>query len=402
MDLNLIEWLGYIFRWLHLIAAIAWIGSSLYFMWLDAHIESPKVPRPNVEGELWMVHSGGFYQVEKRFIAAGEMPKTLHWFKWEAAFTWITGIVLLGLVYYTRNAIYLIDLNVANISATEAIVISLAVIAGSWFAYDLLWQSALARKQPGFALALSCAVLAGLIYFLCHLYSGRGAFVHVGALLGTIMVANVWVRILPAQQKMIDATTRGEKPDFSHGEAAKRRSVHNSYMTFPVIFTMLSNHYSNTYGHAWNWLVLIFLCILGGLVRHYMILLEKKKPGRRAYLIAAVLVFITLVIGTAPELSRASRHDIDHSEKVSFAEVKQIIGRRCIGCHSSAPNDSDFSDAPNGVKFDDDAMVQAFAQRIKARTVELKTMPLNNKTNMTDEERARLGAWVDAGALIDF
>jgi len=285
---SLHDWLGYFLRWGHLIAGISWIGSSFYFIWLDRALTLPEKPKENVEGEVWMVHSGGFYQVERKKIGPGQMPKTLHWFKWEAAFTWITGVLLMAVLYYSGGGALLFDATDNSPHFSTAIIFSLLLLPVSWLIYDGLWNSPLS-KRPGLATTLSFLLLLALVFFVSNFFGGRAAYMHVGAVFGTLMVANVWMRILPAQQKMIDATKEGKQPDFSLSEKAKRRSVHNSYLTLPVLFLMLSNHYPMTYGSEQSALILILLFILGASVRHYKI--TKEKVG----LIPPLLIVFSLI-----------------------------------------------------------------------------------------------------------
>ncbi len=388
------EWLNLFVRWIHLIAGISWIGSSFYFMWLDAHIAAPEVPREGVEGELWMVHSGGFYQVEKRLIRPGEMPKILHWFKWEATFTWLSGFALLGLVYYTTGGMYLIDPAVSSISPLAASGVGIGLLVSAWFVYDLLFQSPLG-KLGRVASTISCLLVAGVAYGLCHLFSGRAAYIHVGAMFGTLMVLNVWVRILPAQQAMINATKEGRKPDYSLGLGAKRRSVHNTYMTFPVLFIMLSNHYPMTYAHPLNWVVLLLLIGAGAGVRHYMV----AKDRRAVWILVPVgAALLALFVMTAPQPAPAVGAG---GPPVPFTTAYAVISNRCFACHSSHPTDDIFKVAPNGVMFDAPERVRAMASRIRERVVVLKTMPLANKTGITQEERDLLGRWIDGGAKLE-
>ena len=393
MDPTVADWLNLSLRWIHLIAGIFWIGSSFYFIWLDNHLTVPERPKEGVEGELWMVHSGGFYQVERRRIGPGQMPKTLHWFKWEAAITWISGILLLSLVYYLTGGVYLVDPAVSGIGAGRATALGIGLLVGSWLVYDLLWQSRLGRDGKGQpATAISFVLVAGVVYGLCQVLSGRAAYMHVGAMLGTLMVANVWLRILPAQQQMIDATAAGREPDFTLSAYAKRRSVHNSYMTFPVLFIMLSNHYPATYGHKLNWLVLYLLILVGAGVRHVMI----ARQGSGNWVLAPVAAaLVTLFFLTAPVRTQATTGD-----QVSFAAVRAVINQRCVPCHSAYPSDPTFGAAPAGVSFDTPESVKQWAERINVRAVISETMPLANKTAMTREERALLGRWIEAGARL--
>ncbi|MBI3555066.1 MAG: urate hydroxylase PuuD [Deltaproteobacteria bacterium] len=389
------EWLNLFVRWIHLIAGISWIGSSFYFMWLDAHIAEPEHPREGVEGELWMVHSGGFYQVEKRLIRPGEMPKILHWFKWEATFTWLSGFVLLGIVYYTTGGMYLVDPAVSSLSPGAASAIGLGLLVSAWFIYDLIFQSPLGKTGKA-ASAVSIFLIIGVAYGLCHLFSGRAAYIHVGAMFGTLMVLNVWVRILPAQQAMIDATKEGRKPDYSLGLAAKRRSVHNTYMTFPVLFIMLSNHYPMTYAHPMNWVVLLLLVGAGAGVRHYMV----AKDRRAVWILLPVgAALLALFVMTAPQPTPAVGSGAGPA--VPFTSAYAVISSRCFACHSSHPTDDIFKVAPNGVTFDSPERVKALAPRIRERVVVLKTMPLANKTGISQEERDLLGRWIDGGAKLE-
>lgn len=296
MSPNVQDWLNLLVRWFHLVAGISWIGSSFYFMWLDKSLEPPEPGDERCTGRLWMVHSGGFYEVKKKKIAPGEMPETLHWFKWEAALTWISGMALLTIVFYMGGGIYLVDPAVSRIDPRAAAAIGLGLLLASWFLYDTLCNSALAGR-PGVLAAIGFGLVAAAAFGLSQVLSGRAAYMHVGAILGTLMVANVWMRILPAQQQMIDATARGETPDYSLGERAKLRSVHNNYMTFPVLFIMLSNHFPSTYGHRLNWLVLVGLIAVGAAVRHVM---NARSAARGLMLVPALGVLAALVVMTSP------------------------------------------------------------------------------------------------------
>ena len=403
------DWAGYLIRWFHVIAGISWIGSSFYFMWLDAYLEKPETLKPDVEGELWMVHSGGFYEVERKRIGAGRMPKTLHWFKYEALFTWISGAFLLGIVYYMNASAYMIAPG-SRITPHEAVLIGVGTIALSWFVYDGIWQL-LGQKLPRLATALSVALAGGLAFFFCEIFTGRAAFIHVGAMFGTWMVANVWVRILPAQQKMIDATQQGRTPDYALSGHAKRRSVHNTYMTFPVIFMMISNHYAVAYGGPWNWAILFCLVVFGACTRHVMILKdrpESKKTGKSfapaltaavlSAIAAAGMILIAADVGsTGSATAEASRA----RARVPFQQVQAIIDNRCVKCHSIHPQITTFGPTPGGIQFDSPQRIKSLAERIKLRAVVTKTMPFNNLTGITEQERETLGRWVDQGAHID-
>jgi uncharacterized membrane protein/plastocyanin len=302
---HLSEWIELVLRWAHVIFGIAWIGNSFYFMWLDATIVAPDPPRPDVKGELWMVHSGGFYRVEKRLIGPGKLPPVLHWFKYEALFTWITGFCLLTVVYYLRSGIYLVDPSVAHVSVGAATALGIGTLVAAWVVYDLLWMSPLAQR-PAIAGAISFAAVLAVAFGLSRVLSGRAAFIHVGALFGTLMVANVWMRILPAQRAMIAATDAGRPPDLTLATRAKQRSVHNNYMTLPVLFVMISNHFPSTYSYPARWAVLGGLIVAGAGVRHFVNTRERVTSTPAAVraamgiLAGAVAILVALFLVTAP------------------------------------------------------------------------------------------------------
>jgi uncharacterized membrane protein len=387
---NTLDWLNLLIRWVHFIAGIAWIGSSFYFMWLDSHLERPEREERDVEGSLWMVHSGGFYRVERRIIGPGRMPATLHWFKWEAAITWISGFFLLGVVYYSTRGAYLIDPEVARISVAHAALLGLGALASSWVLYDAIWRSPL-RRSPVAATALCFVLLGALAWLLCQWMSGRAAFLHVGAALGTIMVANVWMRILPAQQRMIDATARGEAPDLQEGHNAKIRSVHNSYMTLPVLVLMLSPHFPALWAHPLNALLLALLMLSGGAARHAMI---GHGRGRIAAMLATAVTLTAMAVLTSRDAPvwKTSAVSAPATAEVP-AEVRGVIVSRCQMCHSRRPPDDSFGPMPGGVAFDREDQIVALAERIHVRAVLTRTMPIANRTGLTDAEREILARW---------
>src|SRR3989442_13495320 len=385
------DWANLFLRWAHFIAGIAWIGSSFYFIWLDRALTKPEHPKSGVEGDLWMVHSGGFYQVEKRLPGPGEVPAVLHWFKWEAMLTWITGIALLVLIYYLSGA-YLLDPSISRIGRGTAIALGIGLLVFGWVIYDALWCSPLANR-PAVASAISLALLAAITVLLCRLLSGRAAFMHIGSLLGTIMVANVWMQILPAQHQMLAATRAGRPADFTLGERAKQRSVHNSYMTFPLLFIMLSNHFPATYASPVNWLVLLLLFVAGASVRQAMI---GRGSSSRWALVPAGLALAAAMFFSTPKGAAARAAATDSVPP--FHAVRAVIVQRCQPCHSQYQSDRTLGPAPGGVTFDTPESIARLAERIRVRAVETKTMPLANKTGMTDEERALLARWISAGA----
>jgi uncharacterized membrane protein len=381
----------------HVIAGIGWIGTSLYFMWLDASLRKPSPPRPDVESEAWLLHSGGFYLVERRKLPPGHLPSPIHWFKWEAAMTWLTGFPLLVLVYYLTKGVYLVDASVSSITPGQAVALGIGLLIVSWAVYDLVWSSPLARGNGLAAVLVSWALLLAVVYGLTHVLSGRAAYIHTGAVLGTIMVANVWMRIVPAQRELIAAATAGRTPDQTLSKRAKQRSTHNSYVTFPVIFMMLSNHYPATYGHPLNWLILWLLIAVGVGVRHVMIARERGRPADW-WLLPVTAALASVVYLTSPAWLGGGRHG---GERVGFVAAKEVIDRRCVSCHSQTPSDDVFRIAPNGVTFETPESIRARADTIRARVVVLRNMPLANKTGMTEAERDLLARWLDQGAPIE-
>lgn len=394
MDAYIVEWLNILARWLHFITGIAWIGSSFYFVWLDNHLQSVKDPADDakgVGGEVWSVHGGGFYHAQKYKVAPAELPETLHWFKWEAYTTWMSGMFLLALIYWYGAEIYLIDRSIAELSSPAAIGIAIAFLAGGWIVYDLLCKSPLGKDDD--ILGGVLLVLVGILAWgLCQLYSGRGAYIHFGAVLGTIMVANVFFVIIPGQREMVSAASRGEAPDPGPGIRAKQRSVHNTYFTLPVLFVMISNHYAMTYGHEYNWLILIAISLAGALVRIYFVARHKGRASPVS-IIAAVLILIAVAAAIAPR----SKAAVSNSG-VDFAQVRAIIAERCTVCHSSSPTYRAFPAAPGGVMFDNDHQIVEDAFRIHQQTVITRVMPISNLTEITEAERVIIDQWYLSGA----
>ena len=388
MEAYILDWLNILGRWVHFITGIAWIGSSFYFIWLDNHLEAPKDPGDDdkgVGGEIWSVHGGGFYHAQKYRVAPKTLPDTLHWFKWEAYTTWISGMFLLILVYWYGADVYLIDRSVADISAPVAVAIAALFIVGGWLVYDLLCRSPLGGNESALS-AVLFVLIAFLAYGLCQLYGGRGAYIHFGVVLGTIMVANVFFVIIPGQRRMVEAAARGEAPNAQDGIKAKQRSVHNTYFTLPVLFVMTSNHYALTYAHEYNWAILIAISLAGALIRVYFV----ARHGGNASpvpIVVAGLILLLVAIAVAPG-SRAAT-----SEKVTLAMIRPVIESRCTTCHSRNPTHVAFPAAPSGVLLDTDEEITAEALRIHQQTVVLKAMPIGNLTDISDEERALIDAW---------
>ena len=383
------DWLHYALRLFHLIAGIMWIGTSFYFVWMDSSFVPLAEPKEGTEGELYMVHGGFFYRVEKQRPLV--LPKVLHWFKYEALLTWVSGIFLLGVMYWAGGGLAMMDAAHSRFTQWQAIGVSIGVLVGGWIVYDLIWKL-VGKKAPKIALVLTLLMLVGTIHGLCAIFPGRAAFIHVGALLGTIMVVNVWHIILPNQRRMIAARIAGQEPDWERGAAAKHRSMHNSYMTIPVLIVMVSNHFSFVFDHPLNWVILCLLAVVGASIRHLMITIEK---GQTAYWAFAPVV---LGLGISVVMTRPQEIPPDHSPKVAFAEVNGIFQRRCLQCHSSTPTDDVFKNAPNGIMFDSPSTIQTLARRIRLQVVESRAMPFANKTKITDDEREIVRRWIDQGA----
>ena len=388
MEAYVVDWLNILGRWVHFVTGIAWIGSSFYFIWLDNHLTAPKDPaddQKGVAGELWSVHGGGFYHSQKYRVAPAVLPETLHWFKWEAYTTWISGMFLLMLVYWYGADVYLIDRSVADLSPTAAVAIAIAILASGWFVYDLLCKSPLGRNENAFAVVL-LLLTAFLAWGLCQLYGGRGAYIHYGAVLGTIMAANVFFVIIPGQRRMVDAFARGDEPNAADGIRAKQRSVHNTYFTLPVLFVMTSNHYALTFSNEYNWLILVAFTLAGALIRIYFVARHKGRASPIP-IVTAALILLAVAAAIAPK-SRAATTDV-----VTLDMVRPVIQSRCTICHSASPSHIAFPAAPSGVMFDTDEQILAELERIHQQTVVLQAMPIANLSGMSDEERALLDAW---------
>jgi uncharacterized membrane protein len=388
MDPYANEWLDLLVRWLHVVAAIAWIGSSFYFIALDNHLRPPKDEADaerGVGGEAWEIHGGGFYQVQKYRVAPKTLPEPLYWFKWEAYTTWLSGFALLIVLYYFNANTYLIDKSVADLRPWQAIAISVALLAAAWLVYD-----GLCRVIPNdVALAAVLLVLVTLAAWgVSHLFSGRAEYIQIGAMLGTMMAGNVFFVIIPAHWELIRAKQAGREPSAAAGLRAKQRSVHNNYLTLPVVFTMISNHFPITYGHSYSWLILVALLVIGAWVRHFFNL---RHAGRTAWWIpvTAALAIAAVAVAIRP-------HGSSGGTAVPFTRAQAIIQARCVPCHSTHPTKVDV--APMGLVFDTPKEIHAQASLIEQVAVTTKVMPLGNETGMTQAERDTLGAWIQQGA----
>jgi len=451
MEAYLLDWANLLMRWLHLITGIAWIGASFYFVMLDNSLRPPSNPadaRRGVFGELWAVHGGGFYHSQKYLTGPKGEPLTqdLHWSKWEAYTTWLSGMGMMAVIYWIGASSYLIDSNVMALSPAAAVGISIAFLVVGWVFYDLLCRNMIGKDGLLAAIVFVFVMVAN--YVLHQVFSARGAYIHVGAMLGTMMAANVFFHIMPGQRRMVAQIHAGEKVDPRPGIIGKQRSVHNTYFTLPVLFIMISNHFPSTYGSQYNWLILAGIAILAVLVRHYF----NTRHDSSKYvwtLPAAALGMICLAYVTGPQTKSVSAPETaqapaikyapvpatgrpgtpsttsepaaeetqakaDASEdsttaadsappaaSTDFAQVESVIHERCTVCHSSSPTSPMFSTAPAGFMLDTPEQMKAQAAKIHAQTVATQIMPLGNITQMTQDERDLIGSWIAKGAQIN-
>jgi uncharacterized membrane protein len=398
MPQHLLELLDLSFRWVHVIAGIMWIGNSLLFNWLDRNLRPSSRGAPEVYGDIWLLHSGAFYFVEKTSLSGQPMPRPLHWFKWQAYTTWLSGAALLIALYYVGGRELLTDPATSSLSQLAAVGVGVGAIVVAQIVYDALWKMVGPRSMAA-AGALSIAALVLLAYGLTSLLSGRAAYLHMGAVLATIMAANVAHVIMPSQRKLVAAVTAGQPPDPAVAWAAKTRSIHNNYLTFPVIVLMLSNHFPSVYGNRYSWQLMLVLIAIGAAVRHILNVRFTFPRWRPALALTLAAGFAVLFIaGRTSARMDAVANGVDGASvpaDVSFEQVRSIIDRRCAACHSQAPSIPDFGAPPAGVSFDDPARIRALVARIQVRAVETRTMPLGNRTHMTERERAILARWIE-------
>jgi uncharacterized membrane protein len=395
LEIAYADWLSLIFRWLHVIAGVSWIGTSFYFIFLDLSLRKHANLPDGVGGESWNVHGGGFYLMRKYVVAPAEMPKELHWFKYEAYFTWISGFALLAVIYYWGAESYLIDRAVLDLQPWEAILVSVGFLAAGWIIYDLLCRSPFNTHS----LLLSAAVfvlIAFSAYFLTHLFSGRAAFVHVGAMVGSIMVGNVFFIIIPNQKKVVKSLLAGEEPDPRLGAIGKHRSTHNNYLTLPVILMMVSQHYPMLYDNENSWLVVTLILLVGATIRHFFNLMHTGRPImslRWQWPVAGVLMAILIAyLSWQPATDATTKIEVP-----SALDVLAIAQTRCVSCHAVKTTDPSVEKAPGGVMLETLADIRKHSARVLKQAVLSKAMPLANKTKMTDAERRAFGIWIRAG-----
>jgi uncharacterized membrane protein len=391
------EWLDFLLRWLHVVAAIVWIGTSFYFVALDNHLRPPERKDDadeGIGGETWEIHGGGFYRIQKFRVAPRRLPDPLHWFKWEAYTTWLSGFALFVVLYYVNADTYLIDKQVADLETWQAVTISIALLAVGWVVYD-----ALCRLLDGHEAVLAACIVALVVltaWGASQLFSPRAAWLQTGAMLGTIMVANVLFVIIPGHWQLVRAKEQGREPDPVYGIRGKQRSVHNNYFTLPVLVAMLGNHFPAAYAREHGWAILVALMLIGAWIRHYFNL---RHAGRTVVWIplTAALAIVAVAWIARPE----DKGSAATAEQVSFAQAQAIVEQRCAPCHSASPTNESFSTAPKGIRLDTPDEIAAQAEAIERQAVDSTAMPLGNVTGMTDAERDLLGYWIAQGAKTD-
>ena len=391
----LTEWLSLGLRWLHVVAAIGWIGSSFYFIHLDLSLKPNSALPKEAHGEAWQVHGGGFYHMIKYLVAPARMPDELTWFKWEAYTTWLSGFALMVVVYYLDAELFLVDKSILDLTPLQAGLFSFGSLVVAWLLYEVACRSGLARHELPFSIG-GYVFLVALTYAFTHVLSGRGAFNQIGAIVGTIMVANVFLVIIPNQKKVVAALIAGQAPDPSLGKAGKERSVHNNYLTLPVVVLMISNHYPLLFATKYNWLIVAIVLALGPIIRHFF---NERHAGRASpwwvWGVAALgMIAIGLLSAAGPRDAKAA----SSSEAPTYANVEEIVLSRCSMCHGAEPVWAGIVTAPKGILLDDEAHIRRNGRLIARNAAWASAMPPGNVTEMTGEERAVIAAWIADGA----
>ncbi len=380
-----------------------WVGNSMLFNWLDRNLEKFAGQSELSQGKIFMLHSGAFYDVEKKLLAPGEMPKILHWFKWQNFTTWVTGICLFVIVYYMNGAAGLVDPSVHDVDRTVAVVMSISIIFVAWLIYDAMWKT-VGESNPRATTVVSLLLLFGSIFAFSQFFSGKATYMQAGVVIGTLMTGNVWMVIVPSQHELVNATKAGREQDPTFSIRAKQRSIHNNYLTFPLLFIMVSNHFGAATSHPLNWLILILVMIGGAGIRHFMNIRYRgngRELATAAWLGPAVASGAFAIAGLMI-VTRIDARPVDAVDMpVKFARVQEIIATRCVTCHSAKPSDEMFTSPPGGLRLDSPRQIQVNAKAIRLRVVDQQNMPFNNKTNMTPRERGEIKRWVADGALAD-
>lgn len=395
---HIFDWLNLVVRWIHVIVGVAWIGASFYFVWLENHLERNKDSLPKgIAGDLWAIHGGGFYYLTKYKVAPEKLPETLHWFKWEAYATWITGVCLLFIVYYMNAGAYMVDAGVAAISPGMSIAIGIGSLVVGWIFYDVICRTPLLKK-PALMLVLMFGFLTFSAWLLSQYLAPRAAYIHVGAMIGTMMAGNVFFVIIPGQKKLVKAAEEGREPDPWDGIYGGLRSRHNNYFTLPVLFIMISNHFPMTYGHPYGWAVLAAISAVSIAIRHHFNVRHKSNATMWVMPAGAVAIALIAWVTSPGFMDADSSAALKDHAPVSFAEAQAVVAKHCYSCHSTSPTDEIFVIAPNGVKFDTTESMVQYADSIKTRVWDVRNMPFGNKSTITEDERLLLAAWVYQGA----
>jgi uncharacterized membrane protein len=389
---HVMEWLNIVVRVMHITFGIAWIGASFYFVFLENALNRTENVRDELAGNLWAIHGGGFYYLEKYKTAPKSIPKHLHWFKYEAYFTWISGFSLLFIVYYFNAKGFLIDTNVFDMSPFAAITTGIGSFVVAWLLYDILCKTSLIKKGILFTI-VGVIIATAFAWFYCYVFSARAAYIHFGAMLGSIMVANVFFVIIPSQKAMVKAAKEGKPLNPQLGKHAGLRSLHNNYLTLPVLFVMVSNHFPTTFGFEYPWIILAAISLGSAGIKHWLNLREQGKYSVWVMPVSVLILLATAYVSAPPKPGECKTN-------INFAEVNAIVQKRCITCHSSMPTDDVIKVPPNGVTYDTPDNLVKLKDKIMQQVVITKTMPQNNKTNMTLEEREIIRCWIEQGAVL--
>ena len=396
MESHVHEWVNLLLRWIHFIVGVAWIGASFYFNWLENRLQREAPQDEGIVGNLWAIHGGGFYHLKKFKSGPKQLPAQLHWFKWEAYTTWLSGFALLVVVYYFNAQLFLMQADGSGLSAPQAIALGVTAVLGSWFVYDGLCRSPL-RRAPLWLAACVFVFLVVLAWALSGIFSGRAAYIHIGAAIGTMMVGNVFFVIIPAQKEMVAALVDKRALDPRHGANGLLRSRHNNYLTLPVLFIMLSVHFPSTYGNEWNWVALALISVAGWVARHYFNVRHLPRARAVVWLPLAFLILVAAAWMTTPSTPSTpptppGESSTNHAP-VNIAQVASIIQTRCAGCHARAPTQAGFAAPPAGLTLETHQEIIANAARIISASVTTRTMPIGNLTGMTDAEREIIATW---------
>ena len=405
MEAYLLDWVNLLLRWVHVITAIAWIGSSFYFVFLDNNLQKPNSPdllEKGVDGAMWAIHGGGFYNPQKYMVAPKKIHTKLHWFYWESYSTWISGFALFTVMYLWNASTYLIDKSLMDWSPAVAITAALSFFVVFWFVYDAICRVFGFRKNGELIVAaLMLCVVAFASWLACQLFAGRAAFLLVGAMIATAMSANVFVWIIPGQRKVVAAMTSGEKYDAMslaiHGKRGKQRSVHNTYFTLPVIFAMLSNHYSFLYTHPQRWLILFVMMFAGALIRQFFVQRHGYHLGRARnpwpFAAVGIVLIVAVIVAMAPWGAKSVAKN-EQSQAATFVQVKSVIDQHCLSCHGAQVQ-------MKNVRLDTPANIKLNAQNVYQQVSVTQQMPMNNATGITPAERQLVASWYLAGAKVE-